>query len=303
MVRNPIIIPTVNNPYGYIYKTTCIINGYKYIGQHSKPEFDKKYLGSGVVLQKAIKKYGKENFISEPIDWAESKEELDQKEIWWISKLGALYSEEYYNLAPGGDGAGVGKNNPMYGTHRTQEQKDKQSRLMRGSNNPMYGIHRCGENSPMYGVRRFGTDNPNYGNRWTDEQKLNLSKKLSGRISSFKGKHHSKTSKKLLSKATIRQLQTMGHPMKGKFHTEESKRKMSESHKLNSNGANNSNSKPIVQLTLEGCLVNTFSYMKEASKFGFKTDSISECCKGKKQSYKGFRWMYLEDYKAIGGIS
>lgn len=64
----------------------------------------KNYLGSGTVLQKAIKKYGKDNFISEPIDWATTPEELDEKEIWWIGFLEAVDSQEYYNMSKGGDG-------------------------------------------------------------------------------------------------------------------------------------------------------------------------------------------------------
>ena len=46
--------------YGFIYITTNHINGKKYIGQrkYDKQGKWKEYLGSGVVLSKAIKKYG-----------------------------------------------------------------------------------------------------------------------------------------------------------------------------------------------------------------------------------------------------
>ena len=75
--------------YGYIYVTTNLINSRKYIGQHAKPEFDESYYGSGTALKPAIKKYGKENFICKAVDWAKTKEELDQKEIDWIDKCAA----------------------------------------------------------------------------------------------------------------------------------------------------------------------------------------------------------------------
>jgi len=43
-----------------IYKTTNLINGKIYIGQSFKHNC--KYLGSGIFLKRAIKKYGIENF-------------------------------------------------------------------------------------------------------------------------------------------------------------------------------------------------------------------------------------------------
>lgn len=55
----------------YIYMTTNLINGKKYIGKH-KGELNDSYLGSGTLLLRAIKKYGKENF---------------KKEILYISKM------------------------------------------------------------------------------------------------------------------------------------------------------------------------------------------------------------------------
>lgn len=42
----------------YIYLTTNLINGKKYIGQHNGSIKD-NYLGSGVLLVKAIEKYEK----------------------------------------------------------------------------------------------------------------------------------------------------------------------------------------------------------------------------------------------------
>lgn len=47
--------------YGIIYMTTCILNGKIYIGQtiHWR---DRTYLGSGVALCEAVKKYGRDKF-------------------------------------------------------------------------------------------------------------------------------------------------------------------------------------------------------------------------------------------------
>lgn len=67
---------------GYIYKTTNLINGKIYIGKHEAVEHDKKYFGSGYLLNKAIEKYGIENFSNEIIEECDKYEELDEREIY-----------------------------------------------------------------------------------------------------------------------------------------------------------------------------------------------------------------------------
>jgi len=44
--------------FGYIYKTTNMINGKIYIGQHKSNNFDLNYIGSGINIKRAIKKFG-----------------------------------------------------------------------------------------------------------------------------------------------------------------------------------------------------------------------------------------------------
>ena len=50
----------MNNPIGYVYLITNLINNKKYIGLRKSSTFDEKYWGSGKLIQKAIKKYGKQ---------------------------------------------------------------------------------------------------------------------------------------------------------------------------------------------------------------------------------------------------
>lgn len=85
----------------YIYLTTNLINGKKYIGQH-KGEINDSYLGSGVLLTKALEKYGKENFKKEILEICNSREEADEKEKFYIQKYSAVESEMFYNLQEGG---------------------------------------------------------------------------------------------------------------------------------------------------------------------------------------------------------
>ena len=92
--------------YGYVYVTTNKINNRMYVGQHkyNKPEIDPKYLGSGILLEKAIDKYGEENFTCKLLTTADSKKELNQKEIEYIKSYKDRYGELCYNLASGGRG-------------------------------------------------------------------------------------------------------------------------------------------------------------------------------------------------------
>ena len=89
--------------YGYIYKTTNLVNNKIYIGQHKASTFEpQKYIGSGVILDNAIKKYGLENFKNELICICYSKEELDAKEVYYINLYNSTNRLIGYNIQTGG---------------------------------------------------------------------------------------------------------------------------------------------------------------------------------------------------------
>lgn len=90
-----------------IYKVTNIINGKIYIGQTSKN--DPNYLGSGPIIMKAIRKYGKESFIKEIIESCDSKEMLNEREIFWISFYNSTDRNTGYNISTGGNGGNLGE--------------------------------------------------------------------------------------------------------------------------------------------------------------------------------------------------
>ena len=87
---------------GYIYKTTNIITGKIYIGQHMSSSFDIKYKGSGISLSYAIKKYGWDNFYTEIIEECESLSQMNEREGYWIAYYNSTDKSIGYNLDSGG---------------------------------------------------------------------------------------------------------------------------------------------------------------------------------------------------------
>lgn len=119
--------------YGYIYKITNIINNKIYIGKHkySKPELDPNYFASGKTINESLSKFGPDAFIKELIDVADSLEELNQKEKYWIKVLNAR-EPNGYNLTDGGDGApnltGESRAKLAYWSGKKQSEETKQKR-------------------------------------------------------------------------------------------------------------------------------------------------------------------------------
>lgn len=91
--------------YGYIYKTTNLINGKIYIGQHKAKIFEPNvYLGSGTLFKRALNKYGEENFNCELLEKCDNQIELDEKEIFYIQNYNSTDKSIGYNLTSGGKG-------------------------------------------------------------------------------------------------------------------------------------------------------------------------------------------------------
>ncbi|CAG7579897.1 MAG: endodeoxyribonuclease [uncultured marine phage] len=109
-----------------IYKTTNLKNGKFYIGKDERNHPD--YYGSGLLLNRAIEKYGKENFVKEILEECFTRDELNNREIYWIDELNAI--KDGYNIAIGGSGGDTYTNNPNL---------EEISEKFRGENNPFYG--------------------------------------------------------------------------------------------------------------------------------------------------------------------
>lgn len=169
----------------FIYKTTNLITGKIYIGQHSKNL--NNYLGSGVKLLNSINVHGRENFEREILhDNITSQKALDALEKHYIKKYDSCNPAIGYNILAGSangfgncnpmdnpetrkrvslilKGVMAGSNNPFYNKHHSEETKATQSEIMKGKfsgdKNPRFG--KCGDLNPNFGKR--GEETSMYG--------------------------------------------------------------------------------------------------------------------------------------------
>lgn len=130
----------------YIYKITNIKNNKIYIGQtiqDIKKRFDRHISDSlsniiDTKLSRAIRKYGKENFIIKIIDTALNKEELNIKETYYINFFDSI--KNGYNMT---DGA-IGGNTYQYKTEEELKSiKDKLHDSKLGKKNPHAVAVKC----------------------------------------------------------------------------------------------------------------------------------------------------------------
>lgn len=160
--------------YGYVYQTINLINGKKYIGKHKSNVFDESYKGSGVYLSRAIKKYGESNFVTEIIEWCETKEELNQSEQYYIDYHNAVLSDDFYNIARGGEGGDTFSGMPQQlSTLRRHKisaalsgRKKSESHIQNIKNSFRKNGSHVGKKNSMYGVDRSGEKAPNYGRHY-----------------------------------------------------------------------------------------------------------------------------------------
>lgn len=91
----------------FFYKTTNLINGNFYYGIHSTKDLNDQYLGSGLLIEKAIKKHGRKNFKREIIKIFNSRLEAYEYESLIVNE-DLLKDRNCYNRALGGRGGYLG---------------------------------------------------------------------------------------------------------------------------------------------------------------------------------------------------
>lgn len=270
--------------FGYIYKTTNLINGKIYIGQHryEKGGIDETYIGSGKLLRKAIEKYGLKNFKCEIIDEAQNKEELDKKEIKWI----AWYRNqgiELYNIVDGGTGG-----NTNGGKTFSKEWREKISKANKGK-------IISEEQKKKISEARMGYTPWNKGIPLSEEQKLKLSKANKGKTSWNKGINWSEEFKKSMSDFKMQQY----------INNPEIKEKLRKSHlgqKSWSKGQTKETNPSLMSNSLKQskrvkCIETNKTYIslgEAANDINATKGLICMALKGKIRSAKGYHFVYAD---------
>ncbi len=274
-----------------IYKTINLINGKIYVGQNAKD--NPNYLGSGIILKRAIKKYGKENFKKEILQECKTKQELCEAEIYWIAELNAMNQKIGYNLHEGGLGGDTFTDNPNkenINRKHSCETKRKISESLKGNKN-------CLGRKLLKKSRKKISD-ANIGNSHSEETKKKLSIFNTGKhlseetkmkiANSSKGKFHSEETKKKLSnlkkgkKFSIEHKKKLSESHKGQICSEETKKKMIQKR-----------IKPVIQYDKNLNLIAEYKSIKEASeKNDINYSSISKVCRNQSKIAGGYIWKF-----------
>ena len=146
-----------NFTYHFVYETTCLVNGKKYIGKHSTNNLNDGYLGSGVLLKKAIAKYGVGAFERKILHMCDTLEECLLLEAQLVDES-TIELDEYYNLKCGGRGG-------VY----SQEVKDKISKKRLGKKMSPESIEKGKATRLKNGGWAAGELHANYGKSHTPE--------------------------------------------------------------------------------------------------------------------------------------
>lgn len=106
----------------YLYKITNTVNNKIYIGVHQTKNLNDDYFGSGLNLHRAIKKYGKENFRKEILEYFDNEESMLTREKELVNAE-FVKSTNTYNINEGGKGSFSYINSLPNQNHKPGQQK------------------------------------------------------------------------------------------------------------------------------------------------------------------------------------
>lgn len=186
---------------GFVYITTCLANDKIYVGQHSVKSGNWKYIGSGNLLRRAIKKFGRKEFKRKILRICYSQKEMNFWERFYIKEYNSTNKEIGYNIAEGD--VLNGEINPAKLPEVRKKMSESHIRYYSKSE----------ENRMKYGMK--GEKHPLYGKKHSEKTKNKMSNSRKGKCVGEEHPYYGKSS-----------------PFKDRKHSEETKKKMSEKAKL-----------------------------------------------------------------------
>ena len=279
------------NIYDYmvVYITTNLLNNKKYIGKDTKN--NPKYLGSGSLLREDIKKYGKENFKKEILEYCFDNCSLEERETYWINYFQATSNPEYYNIREN-------VKNWYSNTSETKKQhvRNKISKSNKGRTNSeetkkKISLATLGKLKGNYHTKesKLKISNKNQGRKHTPEEKEKISMKRKGWKPTQDQKNKMSEGRKGHPMYTKEWREKIRQSNKGKKRSEEQKKNQSQKTKGNTNRR-----KKVLQYSMNMEFIKEWECALHAAESLGKPQgaAITEVCNGKRKSIYGYIWRY-----------
>lgn len=170
--------------FGIIYKVTNLIDGKIYIGQtiqtlaQRRRAHEHERARSTAYFHKALRKHGLDNFRWEELETCYSKEELFEREIHWIKRLGCM-APSGYNSAEGGKGGAY------LATHKKRISEAMSGRSLSAETRRKIGLVHQGKKLTAEHIETMksliGEKNHFFGRTHSEETKKRIGEKSKGR--------------------------------------------------------------------------------------------------------------------------
>lgn len=261
-----------------IYKITNIKTGVSYIGssinindrfnQHIRQLNSNSHYNDK--LQKAWNKYDQSEFIFEIIEYVEIDHLLTKEQYYLDTLLFANENNDKFSLLA----YNINRNsNNTLGFKFSEESKEKMSQAKLKYKKELFIPSEDEINKEIYYLKEFDSvknkdiKNPFFGKKHKQESKKKMSDKKKGENNFFYKKG----------------------PMLGKKCTDDHKKKIS----VANSGKNNKNSKPILQIDLDGNIIKLWDSSGQAAKIlGISQSNINLCCNNKRRTANGYKWKF-----------
>jgi group I intron endonuclease len=180
----------------YVYKTTNIVNGKIYVGKHHSNRHNATYLGSGKLLWIALKKYGRNNFIQEVLEYCDTEKEVFEREKYWIKQLNSQNRDIGYNLSDGGESGWNSEINALISQRTWQRYtpEERQARIdkMKAAAHRPESLKKISEKSIQFHQSMTDDEKQSFKEKcskgWTSEKRERQRETHSGKKNSMYGR-------------------------------------------------------------------------------------------------------------------